>query len=277
MAERNFDMDGMLESVNTQEAAEPVGTSVETNVDAVETTVEEGANEQVTAEPVAQTKEENAQFAAARRASEERVRMMDSEVKRLFGNQINPLTQRPIETFDDYVKAVEYSRQKAQEQELISKGINPALIADMVNNAPAVREAQQYLQQSRREQASKNLDADFKEITKMDPNIKTMDDLQKHPSFGAVLGYVRDNGLKIHEAFRLANYTQLSNASADAARQAAINQAKGKNHLETTTESVSHNDGLMDIPAKDLAKWKAFYPNATNKELKEKYNRVHRQ
>ena len=277
-------MDGLNESVNTQEVAEPVETTaevVEEPVNAVEeSSAEVGEKEQEPAAPAAQSQELNAQFAAARRKAEEdyqrRMSGIDGEFKRLFGNQVNPVTGKPISTVADYLQAVEHSQRIAQEEQLRSKGIDPAMIQEMVNNAPAVRQAQQYLQITRQEEARKSLEADFKEITKIDPSIKSMDDLQKHASFNTVLAYVRDNGLKLHEAFRLANYQQLSSNNADAARQAAINQARGKTHMQTTTEGVSKSDGMAEIPASELPKWKAFFPDASMKELKEKYNRVHK-
>ena len=82
--------------------------------------------------------------------------------------------------------------------------------------------------------------------------------------------------MKLHDAFRLANYQQLTSNNADAARQAAINQARGKTHMQTTTEGVSKSDGMAEIPASELPRWKAFFPDASMKELKEKYNRVHK-
>lgn len=267
-------------SANTQEVAAPVEATaevVEEPVNAVEESgAEEGATEQAPAEPAAQSQELNAQFAAARRQAEEKYQKqisgIDSEIKRLFGKQINPVTQKPIETIGDYLQAVEHSQRMAQEEQLRSKGIDPAMIQEMVNNAPAVRQAQEYLQIAQQEEARKSLEADLKEITKIDPSIRSMEDLQKHASFNTVLAYVRDNGLKLHDAFRLANYSQLSSNSADAARQAAINQARGKQHMETTSGVTKQGKELVQIPSNLLSMWQDAYPGMSLEQLTQKYN-----
>ena len=269
-------MPEVIESANIQEVAEPeaVVETAEVTDNQVDT-AEEGAIEQEPATPV-QSDEVNAQYAAARRKAEEeyqrKINRVDDEVKRLFGSYKNPITGKQIETFDEYIKAVEDTQRQAQEQELRDKGIDPAVIEQMVNNNPAVRQAQQYLEQSRQEEARRNLEADLKEITKIDPSIKSMEDLQNHVSFPAVLSYVRDNGLKLHDAFRLANYTQLSSHNADAARQAAINQARGKQHMETTNGISQPGSQMTPIPANLLSNWQAAYPGMSMEQLTKKYN-----
>lgn len=267
-------------SANTQEVADPVETTAEVVEEPVneveESGAEEGANEQAPAEPAAQSQELNAQFAAARRKAEEdyqrKMSGIDGEFKRLFGNQVNPATGRPISSVAEYLQAVEFAQNAARDEELRSKGIDPSVIQEMVNNAPAVRQAQQYLQMTQQEEARKSLEADFKEITKIDPSIKSMEDLQKHASFNTVLAYVRDNGLKLHDAFRLANYQQLTSSNADAARQAAINQARGKQHMETTSGVSKQGKELVQIPSNLLARWQDAYPDMSLEQLTRKYN-----
>lgn len=267
-------------SANTQEVADPVETTAEVVEEPVneveESSAEVGATEQAPAEPAAQSQELNAQFAAARRKAEEdyqrKMSGIDGEFKRLFGNQVNPATGRPISSVSEYLQAVEFAQNAARNEELRSKGIDPTMIQEMVNNAPAVRQAQQYLQMTQQEEARKSLEADFKEITKIDPSIKSMEDLQKHASFNTVLAYVRDNGLKLHDAFRLANYQQLTSNNADAARQAAINQARGKRHMETTNGVSKQGKELVQIPSNLLARWQDAYPDMSLEQLTRKYN-----
>ena len=56
-----------------------------------------------------------------------------------------------------------------------------------------------------------------------------------------------------------------------AGEQAAINQAKGKEHLKVTT-GTNNKDQSVDIPSGVLDMWKQAYPDKSGKELKALYN-----
>lgn len=261
------------EGANVQEVAAPDVT--DNPVD--EPTVEE--NEEVVEQPTEQKQsdEVNAQFAAVRRKAEEDAqKRINGEFKRLFGNVQNPVTGRNIETYEDYIQAVEYQQRATQNRMLEEKGIDPAMIEQMINNSPTIRQAQQVLAESNRAEAQRQLESDLKVVSQIAPEIKTIADLEHHSSYNDVLGYVQ-KGLSLQDAFKLANYNSLSTQSADAAKQAAINQARGKSHMQTTTGSISNTDNLMDIPESEISRWKEFFPGASMKELKEKYNRVNKQ
>ena len=112
--ERNYMGDVLETGANEQPVAEVAETpSVETVAEGSEKTPEVAAP--------AQSAEVNAQFAEARRRAEaeykakidsERSRI-NGEVKRLFGNSVNPVTGTPINTFDEYIQAVEMQRRNA--------------------------------------------------------------------------------------------------------------------------------------------------------------------
>jgi hypothetical protein len=81
--------------------------------------------------------------------------------------------------------------------------------------------------------------------------------------------------MSLTEAFKLANFDALMKRGSAASKQAAINAAKGKEHM-TPIGGTAAPDGLAEIPREELSRWKEFFPNATAKELREKYNRVHK-
>lgn len=270
-------MDGFLEGANVQELAEPVVTDnqvEESNVEDISTEGEKVLDNSAEGEQP-QSPELNAKLAAARREAEEKYRKkeegINNEFKRLFGNVPNPLTGRNIETYQDYLQAVEYQQREMQNRILSDKGINPTLIEQMVNNSPAMRQAQQILAENTRAEAQRMLDADLRMVMTMAPEIKTMEDLQNHPSFGSVLDYV-NSGLSLPNAFKLANYDSLVSRNSDAARQAAINQARSKNHMETTNSVSGGSETHVPIPDGVLAIWKESYPELSMEQLTKKYN-----
>ncbi len=267
-------MDGdLLEGGNVQEVAEPV----ETDNSAVTEVVEEGGNEPVPAEPV-QTPEVNAHFAAARRQAEaDHRREIDSingEFRRLFGNVVNPVTNKPIATYQDYLQAVEHQMRANREAEMRAKGVDPAMIEQMINQSPAIRQAEAIIQQSKRQEAKQKLEEDLKVLSKIDPSIKSFDDLGKHESYQTVLQLVNNNGLSLSDAFILANHQKLSANKADAAKQAAINAARSQSHLETTKGGNTAPSNMAPIPESSLRTWQAAYPDKTIDELTRMYNSV---
>jgi len=254
------------ESVNTQEAAEPVNESVVT-----ETEPTSGVEE--VKEP--QSAEVNSQFAAARRKAEEesanKINGINNEFKRLFGNIVNPVTGKNIESYTDYIQAVEYQRKEATNKMLQEKGIEPSVIERLINESPTMRQAQQILEDNKKAEASRQLEADLKVLSAIEPSIKTIDDVANHPSYDKVLGYVQ-NGLGLADAFKLANFDSLASKKSEAVKQAAVNQAKSKNHMETTNGVAVASETLAPIPPGVLGKWRSAYPELSMEQLTKKYN-----
>lgn len=272
-------MDEILEGANVQEVAAPEGTNNQVEGTGVNT-----AGEQVKVQETAaagqegtqpQSAELNAQFAAARRKAEEEAKMhregIDAEFRRLFGSLKNPVTGKPINGYADYLQAVEYKQKEAQNKMLQDKGIDPAFIEQMINNSPAMRQAQLILEQNSRSEAQRQLDLDLKAVSQFAPEIKNIGDLANHESYETILGYIR-SGLNLVDAFKLANFDSISARNAGAAKQAAINQAKSKNHMETTSGIVNGLESLSPIPESVLEMWKSAYPELSMEQLTKKYN-----
>lgn len=279
-------MDGqeIVVGAEVQESTEPVTTETEP-VNPTTEAGQEGETPQVaenaTAEPTADGKtEEDSRFANVRRKAEADARAKyesqnqrrNDRIRQLCGDYVNPVTGKPIETFDEYLDALEAQQKSAREEELRSKGVDPKMIEDMVNNSPVIRQAEQVLHQSAQIEAQRQFEADLKEVGKIDPSIKTEEDLMNHPSYPKVYELVSKNGLTLQDAYRLANYETLSAKNSAAVKQAAVNQAKGKNHLETTGTGSAVEDNLVDVPASTMAAYKQFYPDLTEQQLKVKYN-----
>ena len=280
-------MDGQefVTGAEVQEVTEPATTETEpVNPTAEATEKTETATEtapQAETEPKADGKtEEDARFASVRRKAEEDARakydaqtaQINAEFKRMFGAYKNPETGKPIESWQDYLAAMEAQNRQQREAELRDKGIDPNIINEMVNNSPVIRQANQVIQQNVQMEAQRRLESDLKAVSEIDPTIKTMQDLLNHPSYGSVYEYVSKNGLSLPDAYRLANYKELSAKNNAAVKQAVINQTKGKSHMEATGTGVADNDNLAEVPASTMAAYKQFYPNLTEQQLKVKYN-----
>lgn len=251
------------------EAADPVLDEVD-SVEVVEGEEPAGVEVQEPAEPVI---DENARFAAARREAERKVNSMNQRVAERFGNYTNPITGKPITTLDEYFDALDAQEHLNTRQQMQEKGVDPELIDRAIKNNPLMRQAENAIREMNLQRGNQELNRQIAEISTFYPEVKTLEDITKMETFPAFDSYVK-NGMGITEAFKLANFDALMQRGSAASKQAAINAAKGKSHM-TPVGGASAPEGLAEIPREELSRWREFFPNATAKELREKYNRVH--
>ena len=71
---------------------------------------------------------------------------------------------------------------------------------------------------------------------------------------------------------KIVNYGKWTTEKANSARQAAINQAKGKMHL-APVNGVSVMNEEVEIPDSQRAMWEAMFPDKSKAELRKLYNK----
>ena len=233
-------------------------------------------------EPQEQSQEENARYAAIRRRAEEDARRKYESVINDRNQQIaamcqgvtHPVTGRPITTVDEYFDALRIQQRQAQEQELQDKGIDPSLIDKMIAQNPVVMQAQQVIQRTQQNEAQAKLQKDLEEVTKIDPNIKGLNDLAALPNFPEMVEMVaRSEGkISIVEAYKALNFDSFMQHTNESARQQAINQMRGKAHLPSQPSGVTTDNDDVEVPAEIMSSWKA--EGKTEKQIRELYKSV---
>ncbi len=224
-------------------------------------------------EPADPEADRNAIFAEARRVAERRMNGINTRVANRFKGMTNPETGQPIETAEDYFDALDAQERIAARQQMEENGIDPDMLDQMIQNNPAIRQAQEILRQNQLNEGRRELDSQIREISEFFPEVQSLADVAKMDTFPVFDAYVR-NGLSLVDAFKLANFDVMSQRNAAATKQAAINAAKGKSHMSPIgggTEGQSSQ--LVDIPDDARKVWEEAYPGLSYKELKEKYNR----
>lgn len=239
-----------------------------------------------------QTPEQNAQFAAARRKAEaERDRAVaqarqeaEEEAQRTI-NQfltstglIDPYTQKPITTraeYDAYRARYDAEQKAAMMQKT---GMSAEDMQRFISGLPEVREAREAQEaakaaerQAREQTARAKVEEQLREIQSIDPAIKTLGDLARLDTYPRLYDMVQ-RGYSISDAYRLANYDQLTARAAAAGKQAAIN-AQGKQHLNATRTRGAET---ASVPAGTMELYRFLNPGATEAEIQRHYNRVHR-
>ena len=244
--------------------------------------IDDGADEAESDEGAEQEQEQipdrNAIFAEMRRQAEAEAKLKAqstaaAEVDKIFADMglRDPYTDKPITT------RAEYDAYKAKHNaenitaELGKAGISPDVINSIISSHPAIKEASEAAQayktaqeQAQQQSARVRLDEQIKEISALDPAIKTADDLMALPVYDKIRDYVR-RGLSIVEAYKLTNMDKLTDKKTAAAAQSAINKVASKEHLTSTT---SRGKGDNPIPRKQLEMYRLLRPNMTDKEIK---------
>lgn len=269
-----------VEGVNEMEVATPseveVGTeNVESTENDAESVVETNEQENV------QSDEDNARYAAARRRAEqefaERQKAQDLEFERRFKGFENPITHQPIRSQKDYLEALDAQEKLQFEQSLASGNVDAdtlnSYIDRQISNNPVVLQAQAVIEANQKAQFEAALNESVKEISKIDPSIKTADDIFSAPNWNDVFDYVQ-KGMDLTAAYKVVNFDKLMANTTAGAKQATINNMKGMQHLNQTNGLNVGNDGEVDIPQSELGIWQRAFPDLSLKELKAKYNRV---
>ena len=260
------------EGVNEAEIAEqPETADVDTDAN-----VDKGATEE-TAEPQRQeqSKETNAAFANMRRELEAMKRQqqeIDESYTRQYGHLVNPETNQPIRGARDYFEALAAQERMNAREQLKQANVDPSLIDKMIQNSPVIRQAEAATAELKNIRARQMMEEDFKEVLKMDPTLSSQEDIIKADNYQDVVSYVQTHpGMRFSDAYKLVNFDRLASSKGEAAKQAAINQVKGKNHL-VTGAALNVNDGMEDIPVEALEMYKEAFPDKPMKELR----RLHR-
>ena len=267
------------EEVADAEVSETVEPTEDETTEDVETETGE-TEEDGNAEPQEQTAEENARYAAIRRRAEEDARRryegemnaMNQQIAAMCNGIKHPITGQPITNMRDYMDALAIQQRQANERQLQDAGVDPALIDRMIAQNPVVMQAKQVIEHSKATEAEAALQNDIAELSKIDPNIKGVQDVANIPNLDAIVRLVAEKNLSLVEAYKMVNFDTFIQHTNEAARQQAINQMRGKSHLQSQGTNVVTETDDAEVPAEIMSRWKS--EGKTEKQIRELYNSV---
>lgn len=260
--------------VNESEPAEQteVASEAEVNTEGTESEPEGNTEPEVTEE---QPEDRNAAFARVRREAEakanRKMSALDAEVAERFKGLSNPITGQPITSAREYFDALDAQEKLATQKKLADNGIDPDLIDKAVNNSPAVKAATLVLQQERLKGVQTYLEEQVAEIGKIDPDIKTAQDIEKSERYPEIYRYINENHLSIVDAYKLTYADKLNKRTTAAVKQQAINNAKSQQHLTATEGNVKGSD-LKEVPSSVIEQWRIWFPDKSDAQIRELYN-----
>lgn len=262
----------------------------------------EGAEEQEVTEPAedtaeqeessvpdtkdTQSAEENSRFAAARRKAERErdlaVKRAKDDAKKELDGAIkslgikDPFSGKLIETKAEYDEYVSRQSEEKRNRFLRRNGISDEEFAELVDDIPEVREARAQATEAKAEaerlkteEAKRRVDEQLAEVSKLNPDIKSLSDLSKMPTYPAFYEAVQ-KGISIIDAYKLANYDSLMSNAASISRRQTLNAVNGKGHLSKTE---TRGTGAVTVPADVRDAYRIMNPNATDAEIERHYNK----
>lgn len=230
-----------------------------------------GAKEAEPAEP--QSKEDNAKFAAIRRkAEEEAAAKAQKQIDESFAalNMTNPYTGKAIKTRADFEEYTKATQKEKKDTVLEQTGWSDEQLQAFVDELPDVKAAKEAKQRYEQAEQQRVIDAQLAEVAKLDPSIKSLEDLQKQENYSSIYFLVVRKGLSLSDAYKLANFDKISSARASSAARQAERNVKGKEHLQPTSQ---RGEGSVAVPADVMEMYKALNPKATNAEITAHYNK----
>lgn len=293
--------DGQITGENVQDPAEPAPTGAADSPNA-----EPGAEpaEPSQTDPAEQSPEERRANAARRRQQEQQVAIdaavaaarqeeqqkAQEAMRNLFAQagMRNTFTGEPITSQQEFEAWQTQFRNDQLQKQLAEGKLTVEGLNALVEEHPVVKQAKQTMAAqalvpaaaSPSGEASPNaaqqaadaarIQAEMVEISKLDPSVKTLGDILNSPTGKEFYSYVQ-KGYSFLDAFRVANFERLTTEKAQAARQQAQLNDRGKGHM--TGAGNSRGSGAISVPADVMAMFRTFNPNATEAEAQAYYNK----
>lgn len=289
-----FDVPAPEEGGNEQEAAEP---AVQTEETADETEAR-GENEQEIAEPATEeqgnpgeaqsapepeTKDGQDPETRRKNAAQRRIREKQeaeqkgrqdaaAEIFRTMNLQ-DPKTGKPITTMEEFA-AYQQAKVQARAEEDLKKGkLSPEVLQSVVMASP---EMQSLLQNARETKETAEVqdftarrEMELAEIRKINPEIKTLDDIIRMPTGGDFADLVR-KGCSFVQAYKTANFDAIMQKNRAAGEQRARNAAMSQAHIKGTPTSQQE---AFVVPQQVREMYRKFNPDITDEEIAKDYRK----
>lgn len=276
------------EETETESAAAPEAEGTE----AAETQGNQDTEEPAEPESEGQTPEERREHAARRRQQEmqeaiqaavqQALQQRDEEYAKQqeqFFRQaglVNPFTREPITNMDEFRAWREEQDNQRLQRELESGKLTKETLNALIEQHPAVQAArqrqaeQEQQQQAQQEEAFRqSVEQQLTEIRKTDPTITKLSDILEKP-YGTAFYEAVKRGNNFADAFYLATRGQEKEQIAEAARQSAVNNLTGKNHLKPT--SFGGKAGAT-VTADEQKMYRLFNPDASDEAIQKYQNK----
>ena len=212
-------------------------------------------------QPEPQSPETNAQFAAARRESEAKLRArLDQEEKiaQMAG----------FDSFEEMTEALTQREMEQQKQQFSDTyGIEPDVINEAVGK---VLENHPLLQKAKKDEEDRFLAQNYSELTQVYGDyVKTVDDI---PNEVFIKWQGGQTGLSLADAFGAVMAPQIATGAVQKGKQAALSSISGRSHLHKPSTGM---EGMaVQMPQETLQMYRDLFPNKTDEQIFAHYKKT---
>jgi len=190
----------------------------------------------------------------------------------------NTYTGAPITNMEEYKAWEKQSADKQLEADLKAGRLTPEGLAQAIGNHPLMQQAQSLIdrdavaEQARQQAADQaRIDAEIARIHEVDPSINSVADFMNMPNYDRFKELV-DRGYSFEHAHYLVNREKIEASRAEAARQQAMANARGKEHLAPA--AGSRGEGALPVPGNVMAMYRKLNPGMSEAQIIAHYNKV---
>lgn len=231
-------------------------------------------------------RDEDARYAAARRRAErERDLAIDryrEQTNKDFDTLVSALGIRSEDgkRVTNRAELEAYAKERSEKERaarLRRAGAAGEVLEEMIEDHPAIRAAREAAEalseeRSRAEETQRieHFREEMREISKLDPTVRSAADLRAKEYFGELYDRVK-RGYTLVDAFRLATYGDTVERAAKNARRQAAASAQSREHMRTTASA--RGSVLGAVPPEVLEQYRLLNPTATDAEIARDWNR----
>ena len=202
------------------------------------------------------------------RIREEMKQSHDAQLREIFGDMgLKDRDGNPITTMDAYREMQQLEKTARLERDLKAGKLTMEGLQSALANLPGVKEtveaAKQAQQAADRDSHIAKREVQLAEIRKMNPGIKSLNDIVAMPTGKAFLQAV-NGGCDFLTAYKVANHEDLVKQARAAGEQAARNAAASKGHLRQTNHNVK---GGVEVTQGMRERYRRFNPNITDEQI----------
>ena len=206
-------------------------------------------------------------------AMEQRIR---NEMKRAHDEELQAVFEalglkdgdgNPISDMEAYRRNQEQAQVKKLERDLQSGKLTMEGLQAALSNLPGVKAvvdaAEKVTQEAGRDKFIAQREMQLAQIRKMNPNIKSINDIVEMSTGQEFLKAV-NSGCDFVMAYKVANHEAIVKQARDAGAQSVRNAVAGKSHLRQTTNNVK---GGVEVTQAMRDLYRAYKPNITDAEI----------
>ena len=205
-----------------------------------------------------------AEARAHAKAEEEVQRFKDSQIAAQYGHVVNPYTGSKITTEAEYQNYVENYEAEQNAAALEDAGLSIDVLNKMIANHPAIKKAEQLIEQMETQAAAQAFDSAIVEISKLNPNIKDFEDLTAMENFEVFNQLVLEKGYDMVDAYMLASMGETIKAEKE--NTAAATASAMKRNAKASPGAMKGGGGkTSDVSSMSDEEFETFMEKVKNR------------